>query len=151
MLLRDINDYLAIDGFRDSDIPDRVHAQFPHVVVVEGDFPEFDIAVRWCWTKFGSLHGECWYGSIYPACPLALATEHLVRREVRGKQYELKGYDSVPPHCHIGDWAIHFLGKTDYDHGFGEFCFKFAEHKERFVKQIPHIDWGENFPWTEQS
>jgi hypothetical protein len=47
MLLRDINDYLAIDGFRDSDIPDRVHAQFPHVVVVEGDFPEFDIAVRW--------------------------------------------------------------------------------------------------------
>ncbi len=68
-----INDFLEHDVIDGEEERQRVHAQFPHVVVVETDFPEVYVAARWCWSKFGPKQGECWE-SEYPACPIVLAT-----------------------------------------------------------------------------
>jgi hypothetical protein len=148
MRVSSINEYLTA-GQIDQQEQEPIFAEFPHVVVVEGDYPEFDLAVRWCWTCFGPQHGECWsIQSEYPACPVVLATEHSrVRASPEGKTYEIKAYDRVAPHRHSGEWTVIFLEKTDYDHGFGEFCFRLEAHKDEFLQQVPKIDWGENFPW----
>jgi hypothetical protein len=122
-------------------------AQFPYGTVVECDFPEWDVANRWCWQNFGPRHGECWGHVEYATCPLVLPTEHVVKIQVRGKEYELKRYSSVPKHNHVGIWTTHWFGKTEYDHGFGEFCFCNEDHKAKFLEYVPHVDWGENFPW----
>jgi hypothetical protein len=34
-------------------------AKLPHTVIVEGSFPEYDVAGRWCWQNVGPRDGEC--------------------------------------------------------------------------------------------
>lgn len=41
----------------------------------------------------------------------------------------------------------HLVGKTEYDHGFGDFCFSTAADFNLFEQQVPNFDWGENYPW----
>lgn len=146
MRVSNIDEYLKLDEIYEPDESSEIYANFPHVVVVEGDYPEFGVAHRWCWLKFGPQHGECWDWE-YPSCPLVLATERLEMRDLGGKRWEKKVYGSVAAHCHVGEWTLHWLGKTDYDHGFGEFCFVNEAQKVAFQQQVPNIDWGENFPW----
>lgn len=126
---------------------DLIHAQFPYGVVVECDFPEWDVATRWCWQNFGPRHGECLGQLKYAVCPLVLPTEHIVRIDVGGKECEQKQYSIVQLHDHVGKWTTHWYGKTEYDHGFGEFCFSSPEQKARFLEFVPQVDWGENYPW----
>lgn len=149
MNISNIEEYLKLDALFEAEERADFHTRFPHVVVMEGDFPEFGLAHRWCWANFGSQHGECirWE---YPSCPLVLATERFEMCEVRGWKWEKKVYDSVPRHCHIGQWALFWLGKTDYDHGFGEFCFTNRNQRDDFILQVPSFDWGENYPWLRE-
>lgn len=137
-----IEEYLNLDNIYDPQERDEVHAQFPHVVVIECDFLELDMALRWCWSKFGPQHGECggWHGD-YPSCPLVLATECLEPCKFSGKQKKV--YRPVAAHSHVGEWTLHWLGKTEYDHGFGELCFANEAHRDAFALQIPSLDWGE--------
>jgi hypothetical protein len=86
-----IDEYLklaVVDGQENHELNS---AEFPYVVVVEGDYPEFDVAARWCWTCFGPQHGDCWSPSEYAVCPVVLKTEHsTVRSTPDGKIYEIK-------------------------------------------------------------
>jgi hypothetical protein len=141
-----MEEYLSQDEIGELEERDELHAQFPYVVVIEADFPELDVAMRWCWSNFGPNHGECPSGE-YPSCPRVLETERLETREYDGQRWEKKIYSSVAAHCHAGQWTLYWLGKTDYDHGFGEFCFSSDNQRESFVRQIPNFDWGENYPW----
>ncbi len=145
-----IEEYLKLDDIYDSEERNDLHSRFPHVVVIEGDFPEVGVAHRWCWTKFGPSHGECLNWG-YPYCPLVLATERLEMCDLGGKRWEKKVYSPVAAHSHNGVWTLHWLGKTDYDHGFGEFCFANEVHSAMFEREIPRFDWGENFPWLKES
>ena len=150
MRIATIEEFLSVDEITEIEERQSIHSDFPHVVLVEGDFPEFDVAVRWCWQTFGPLNGECWSNSEYPACPIVLVTEHEKDRIAHGKEYKIKAYDQVERHKHQGTWAIHWLGKTDYDHGFGEFCFANEEQLRSFSEQVPKINWGENYPWLKE-
>ena len=146
MRIATTDEYLEHDVIYEPDERKYLHAKFPHVVVIEGDFPEVGVALRWCWANFGPQHGECWEWE-YPSCPLILATESLEAYDVKGFKWDKKAYSRVAEHCHVGEWTLHWLGKTDYDHGFGEFCFGNEIHKAAFEQQIPKFDWGENYPW----
>jgi hypothetical protein len=150
MRISSVEEYNRIEALdpaaQEDEITDR---QFPHVVVVECDFPEWDLAIRWCWRKFGPRHGECWGKVDYTACPLVLMTEHVVKTVVQGKTYEVKRYSSVDVHHHVGTWTTRWFTKTDYDHGYGAFCFSNEADKAQFVQYVPLVDWGENFPWLE--
>ncbi|TWU06883.1 hypothetical protein CA54_52850 [Symmachiella macrocystis] len=96
---------------------------FPFAVMLELAFPELDFANRWCWKKFGPANGECSQRySEYPACTIDL------------------------PHCHVGAWAEHWFVKTDYDFGFNEWYFSQPADYEAFLRFVPSIDWGENYP-----
>ena len=56
-------------------------ARFPHGLIVEGDWPEYDVATRWCWQQFGPYDGQCLeHYSEYPACPVVLETKKMLVR-----------------------------------------------------------------------
>lgn len=149
MRVSSVDEFLEAAELGEPEDHQAVHAQFPYVVLVECDVPELDVAMRWCWTCFGPLDGKCWSGSEYPACPIVMATEHSAERMgADGKIYKIKKYDRVADHSHTGEWTVIWLGKTDYNHGFAEFCFRVDAHKNRFLQRVPKIDWGENFPWV---
>ena len=148
MQISSIDEYLRIEPLDEPEKLVLAHAQFPFGVVVECDFPEWDVANRWCWQNFGPRQGECWGQLEYATCPLILPTEHIVKEVVRGKEYEVKRYSNVPAHNHVGIWTTYWFGKTDYDHGYGEFCFSSGDDKTKFSEYIPHVDWGENYPWS---
>jgi hypothetical protein len=117
-------------------------ANFPHSVIFEGSFPEYDFANRWCWQNFGPRHGECSESySEYPACPLVLATGRIENRDGREK----KKYGKVDEHSHEGTWTWYFFGKTDYDYGFGEYYFASESDRDRFIAAVPTFSWGENY------
>lgn len=141
-----IEEYRDEPGASPDDECPELHEQFPYVAVVEGDYPEFDFAVRWCWQNFGPQHGPCWGASQYPACPFVLETEHRQVRKFPNQQIEIKAYKPVPQHTHAGNWSIYFLGKTAYDHGYGAFCFSTEMQREAFRQQVPDFGWGENYP-----
>ena len=142
-------EYLEHNELDEPEERNELHTRFPHAVLIEGDFPEVGVAIRWCWSNFGPIHGECWNWE-YPACPLVLKTEKIKLCEINGWQWEKKVYGTVADHCHLGNWALNWLGKTDYDHGFGEFCFTNLSQREAFVNQLPKFDWGENYPWLRE-
>ena len=100
----------------------EIRDQFPYMVIVEGDYPEWDVAERWCWQSFGPRHGACNWQTGYPACPIILATEKVPTRVVQGGQeYTCLRYSNPVEHSHTGTWTTYWFGKTDYDHGFGAF------------------------------
>ena len=148
MRIATLNEFLEHDEFYDpGELRDSLHERFTHSVVVAGDFPEVDVAVRWCWLNFGPQQGVCWSHTEYPACPIVLATEFTKEKEAHGEVYQIKAYHNVEQHSHTGCWAIFWLGKTEYDHGFAEFYFAEKHQQDAFVDSVQDIDWGENYPW----
>lgn len=96
---------------------------FPYSVVLKVAYPELDYANRWCWQQFGPGNGDCLQASAeYPACELGT------------------------PHSHEGRWLSYWLVKTEYDYGFNEWCFVHSDDRDRFLKFVPQINWGENYP-----
>jgi len=147
MKISNLDEYLQIEPLDDPAERDQLHVRFLHGVVVECDFPEWDVANRWCWQNCGPRHGECSSQPQYATCPVILPTERIEKTNWGGQQLELKRYSSVPVHHHVGIWTTYWFGKTDYDHGFGEFCFSNENDLAKFLEFVPQVDWGENYPW----
>ncbi len=154
LLISSLETYYAENGKREiyhKERRDAIHQEFPHVVVVEGCCPTTDNAHRWCWDHFGPHHGKCeWeHNSEYPGCPLVRATEVVTHGETidDGKSWPWadKNYHAVPPHDHEGPWSSFWLGKTDYDYGFTEFCFKNEADRDAFVEAAPGIGLGDRY------
>jgi hypothetical protein len=98
-------------------------SRFPFSVMLQVSFPEIDFANRWCWQNFGPCDGECTQRySEYPVC------------------------DRTEPHSHVGKWTSYFFGKTDYNFGFNEWCFKEITDRDSFFANVDKINWGEHFP-----
>jgi hypothetical protein len=124
--------------------------RFPQAVILAGVYPEHDFAKRWCWQTIGPCDGECHDSSAeYPGCPLVLATERA--EPFRG--WPQKKYSTVAEHVHEGLWTWFWLGKTDYNYGFGEFYFANGSDIDRFVTAVPTFSWGENYDpaWGRES
>lgn len=132
-----LEDTLAPAGIRD---------QFPFMVIVEGDYPEFDVAGRWCWRTFGPRHGECDWHSTYPACPIILATEKVEKTVIHsGQEFKYLTYANPTEHSHQGSWTTYWFGKTGYDYGYGAFCFSNENEKMKFINYLPEVNLGENY------
>ena len=98
-------------------------AVFPFSVMLKVSYAEMDFANRWCWQQFGPANAECHQAhSEYSAC------------------------DQPGPHCHFGRWAVHWYGKTDYNFGFHEWYFSSEADRNRFLKFVPQLNWGEHYP-----
>lgn len=126
--------------------------KFPYTVIVEGCYPTNDFACRWTWQQFGPMDcKECGdHCSEYPTCPLVLAIEeYKIKKSYTDKDGKVHEYDfhTCDPgkHSHEGTWAIVWLGKTDYDYGFSEYCFKNEAARDNFVAAVPSFNLGENY------
>jgi hypothetical protein len=97
--------------------------RFPHAIMLELSYPEMDFVNRWCWQNFGPADGEC-----------------------HQKQSEYRVCHEERPHCHMGKWKTHWLVKTDYNFGFAEWYFSEKAEQELFSANLPHFNWGENYP-----
>ena len=105
-----------------SDRRQRLRERFPHVVLLEGSYPETDFAERRCWQQFGFCDGKCQnYASEYPR------------------------YSQPPEHEHVGVWTTMWLGKTGYDYGFMEFYFANESDRDSFLAAVPSLTFGENY------
>jgi len=131
---------------------DAILKRFPYSAIVEGHYPEGDTATRWCWQQFGPMNcEECYdYSSEYPGCPLVLATEYTetgVYKDKNGEEHrwQEKRYKKPEKHNHEGIWEIIWLGKTGYDYGFYEFCFKNEADRDKFLEAAPSFGFGENY------
>jgi hypothetical protein len=124
-----IDRYLACedDSLEDRDKEKRERDQrilrFPHAIMLELSYPEMDFVNRWCWQNFGPADGEC-----------------------QQKQSEYRVCHLEKPHHHIGKWTTHWFVKTDYNFGFAEWYFSENADQERFRANLPHFNWGENYP-----
>ncbi|CAN5237076.1 hypothetical protein BH09SUM1_BH09SUM1_29110 [soil metagenome] len=123
-----------------------IHAQFLFGVVAEADFTEWDRAILWCWQNFGPRHGECSALTEYANCPLIQATGYTGKDGMDGKERERKFFSGVDWHSHVGTWTDDFIAKTDYDHGYGEFCFSSEEDRAKFREAVPLFDDRINHP-----
>lgn len=106
----------------------RIIEAFSHTVVIEAAYEEFDHVELWCWKKFGPSDGLCRdaYNYVH-ACPVVLAAPSI--KDVRYARHE-----------HVGMWCKLWLGKTDYDYGFSQFCFKNSDDKNAFLEAITEIE-----------
>lgn len=125
--------------------------RFPNTVIATGFYPEHDYASLWCWQNISPENGPCnaWH-SEYPACPLVLATEHIERgtwKDKSGKDlsWERKRYTNPGNHGHEGIWSFLWLGKTNYDYGYGEFCFRNESDRESFLAAFSTFTWSEDW------
>ena len=125
--------------------------KFPYTVIVEACYPISDFACRWCWQQFGAMDcKECGeHCSEYPGCPLVLAIEEYVIKKSYTKDGHVHEYDfhtrDPGKHGHEGIWTIVWLGKTDYDYGFGEYYFKNEGDRDKFVANLDTFWLGENY------
>lgn len=126
----------------------HLHQEFPHVVCMEGVYPEMDMATNWCWKNIGDEHGQCCEASSeYPGCPQVLATEKIVHHP-GGKDFppwKEKTYTKPPEHGHIGNWKTFWYCKTGYDYGFMDFCFKNEADAEKFKAVAETLGLGERY------
>jgi hypothetical protein len=130
----------------DTLISAELHDQFPFSAIVEGGYPEWDVAERWCWQTFGPRHGVCDWSSEYPACPIILAAEKILTKVgPAGQEQEYMTYSKPIEHSHTGLWTTSWFGKTDYDHGFGAFCFSNENDMNKFIAHVPEVDRGEKY------
>jgi hypothetical protein len=134
-------------AMEDTVAPSGVNERFPFHIIVEASFAELDVAHRWCWQSFGPKDGECDWSTDYPACPIILAAEKAVRIDHNG--FEQTYFVNPIKHEHTGSWTSYWFGKTNYNHGFGAFCFADKTKKIRFAKHVPHVDYGEKYHWAE--
>lgn len=102
---------------------DQRMLRFPHPIMVELSFAELDFVNRWCWQQFGPADGEC-----------------------QQKYSEYRACHTEEPHRHTGKWTMHWFEKTDYDFGFAEWYFSEKADYELFLANLPHFNWGENYP-----
>jgi hypothetical protein len=42
-------------------------------------------------------------------------------------------------------WTLVWLGKTDYDYGFTEYCFLNEADRDAFLAVAPSLTFGENY------
>lgn len=129
VILSDFESYLANEhtGLQEFQSERREREarleNFPHTVLLQLAFAEFDFANRWCWQRFGPAEGLCLQAdSEYPACTQA------------------------GPHSHDGRWMFEWLGKTDYNFGFNEWYFRESSERDQFLDFVPMICWGEKYP-----
>jgi len=125
-----------------------VLADFPYSVVVEGYYPEHDFCVRWCWQQFGPFQTEkCYeYCSEYPACPEVQATKTIrTGKNQDGSEWSEPEYSNPGDHAHQGDWTTIWLGKTGYDYGYNEFCFKLEAMRDAFAAVAETLGFGERY------
>lgn len=124
---------------------------FPHSVIVEYCYPTGDFACRWCWQQFGPYNCKVCgdHCSEYPACPNVLAIEPYTIPKSYTKDGVVHNYNfhtrDPGEHEHEGTWTIVWLGKTNYDYGFGVWCFKNEADRDKFVLAIPSFNLGENY------
>lgn len=128
--------------------------KFPFTTIVEGYYPEMDYSARWCWQNFGPIDcKECHETySEYPGCPLIQATGYIdtgTYKDSAGiehpwKEKRYKGED-VEKHSHEGVWTSVWFGKTGYDYGFTEICFKNEADRDKFIEAAPSFNFGENY------
>ena len=135
---------------------EKLLVQFPFTVVATGEYPEHDYARRWCWQNISPENGRCAtvHGD-YPACPLVLATERTEQvnwRDKSGNDHscERKRYTEPGNHEHTGEWSFLWLGKTGYDYGYGEFCFRNERDLENFLVVFPTFIWSEDWDREER-
>jgi hypothetical protein len=115
--------------------------RFPYTVVATGIYPEHDYARRWCWQNISPENGPCdaWQ-SEYPACPLVLAAQPREQETWKRKRHTDPGN-----HEHEGEWSFLWLGKTDYDFGYGEYCFGNESDRGKFLAAFPAFTWSEGW------
>lgn len=134
---------------------EKLLRQFPFTAVATGEYPEHDYARRWCWRNISPENGRCdaWL-SAYPACPFAIEErkEQVRLREKADKDFsgEQKWYTGPADHTHEGDWRFLWLGKTGYDYGYGEFCFRNERDLENFLVVFPTFIWSEDWDREER-
>jgi hypothetical protein len=133
-------------ALEDTLISAELSEQFPFLAIVEASYPEWDVAHRWCWQTFGPRHGTCDWTTEYPACPIILTAEKNMTKVVRaGIEYEHSAYSNPVEHSHVGLWTTYWFGKTNYNHGFGAFCFSNESDMSRFITHVPNVDFGEHY------
>jgi hypothetical protein len=128
---------------------------FPHTVLCEGYYPEHDVATRWCWRTFGPRHSYAQDGagwcleaySEYPACPIVLATKELTTgTNPDGTAWSEYTYKQDPlNHRHNGTWTTNWWGKTGYDYGFMEYCFRNEADRDAFRGVAETLGMGERY------
>lgn len=129
----------------------ELHKKFPYTVMVEGSYPEHDFAARWCWRNFGPKDGKCYeYSSEYPGCPLVLKTEYIESGTWKDKDgvvhsWQEKAYRNPYDHEHQGNWSVYWFGKTGYDYGIAEYCFKNEQDRDGFLAAVPTFTYGEKY------
>jgi hypothetical protein len=149
MKLASYEAYLTEDrrAIHESRVPIReeTHRSFPHIVVLEGVYPEHDFAQRWAWQNFGPQDGKCQdHYSEYPGCPLVLETKQVVTgSDHQGNAWSENVYKDPGEHSHEGKWKTFWLGKTGYDYGFCEYCFKDEADKDKFFAAWETFGLGE--------
>lgn len=128
----------------------KLLVRFPYAVVATGFYYEHDYACRWCWQNISPEDGNCsaWQ-SEYPACPLVLATEYTAQgtwMDKNGKilPWERKRYTNPGNHVHEGQWSFFWLGKTDYDYGYGEYYFRDESDRENFLVALSTFQTGKD-------
>ncbi len=126
----------------------EIHDKFPHVLVVAADWSEHDLLTRWAFREIGPFDGKCFeHQSEYPGCPLVLATEKITEYSYLANDKRIesteKTYSDPGEHSHEGVWKAFFLGKTDYDYGPTEYCFKYESDKERFLAAVLSFNFSE--------
>lgn len=124
---------------------DAVYESFPFIVTVEASWEEFEETDQLVWNCFGPKNGECLYSvcDFIISCPIVLE----VKKEMikNGKNpFDLTS-EEVPEHSHSGCWARVPIAKTGYDYGFGSYCFKNKEDKDKFIKEILNGYWKNEY------
>jgi hypothetical protein len=125
--------------------------KLPFVQVVEGAWPEYDVATRWCWQRFGPKDGPCGeYCSEYPACPQVLATKYLEEKPAYMSDEDWEdewhdGYRNPGDHSHEGSWTTLHFSKTGYDYGVGEYRFANEADRDAFAIVVEGLGFGERY------
>ena len=118
-----------------SELIESTYKEFPFVVTVEGGWHEFDEADTIAWNLFGPRDGKCnqYIDDCHVSCPMVLEIKNKIIQE------GLDPYDSsieTPEHSHSGCWQYVPIAKTGYDYGFGSYCFKNEEDKNKFIQEM---------------
>jgi hypothetical protein len=80
--------------------------------------------------------------SYYPGCSIILSTAYTEKITCVDKDGNTKEWEDVcykeeeEQHGHEGIWTFFWLGKTNYDYGFGEYYFQKESDRDRFLEVI---------------
>lgn len=132
---------------------EEVKAAYPFSVILEGSYPEHDLAARWCWRAYGPPQCQkCQnVASEYPACPQVLAIGEKKTYSWQDKdggkhdsEYMYYDDEKVEDHGHEGTWRTFWLGKTGYDYGFSTYLFSSQADLDSFMAAVPQLEFDED-------